>query len=155
MLTSIAAHKAIIFSVMSMPQNQVEIAPQLMICWFFGGFAMSLCLETHLLHSMKSKLGNAWKFLGQAVFLQGDMFDPWQRAQQLSLHAAVLQDENLHLCRYLSTHRYNISLMHLVDQIASPYPKALMEQRTSLNLDAWPTPADYYYNIREPHHETT
>ncbi len=24
-----------------------------------------------------------------------------------------------------------------------------MEQRTSLNLDAWPTPADYYYNIRE------
>ena len=39
--------------------------------------------------------------------------------------------------------------MHLVDQIASPYPKALMEQRTSLNLDAWPTPADYYYNIRE------
>ncbi|DBA70792.1 TPA: hypothetical protein ACH3X2_011685 [Trebouxia sp. C0005] len=51
--------------------------------------------------------------------------------------------------RYLSTHRYNISLMHLVDQIASPYPKALMEQRTSLNLDAWPTPADYYFNIRE------
>ncbi len=39
--------------------------------------------------------------------------------------------------------------MHLVDQIASPYPKALMEQRTSLNLDAWPTPSDYYYNIRE------
>lgn len=53
------------------------------------------------------------------------------------------------LCRYLSTHRYNISLMHLVDQIASPYPKALMEQRTSINLDAWPTPQDYYYNIRE------
>ena len=51
--------------------------------------------------------------------------------------------------RYLSTHRYNISLMHLVDQIASPYPKALMEQRTSINLDAWPTPQDYYYNIRE------
>ena len=39
--------------------------------------------------------------------------------------------------------------MHLVDQIASPYPKALMEQRTSINLDAWPTPQDYYYNIRE------
>lgn len=53
------------------------------------------------------------------------------------------------VCRYLSTHRYNISLMHLVDQIASPYPKALMEQRTSINLDAWPTPQDYYYNIRE------
>ena len=55
-------------------------------------------------------------------------------------------------CRYLSTHKYNISLMHLVDQIASPYPKALMEQRTSLDLDAWPTPADYYYNIREGEH---
>ena len=53
------------------------------------------------------------------------------------------------LSRYLSTHKYNISLMHLVDQIASPYPKALMDQRTNLNLDAWPTPQDYYYNIRE------
>ena len=59
------------------------------------------------------------------------------------------QDKGNDVCRYLSTHRYNISLMHLVDQIASPYPKALMEQRTSLNLDAWPTPSDYYYNIRE------
>lgn len=61
----------------------------------------------------------------------------------------VSQERGDDVCRYLSTHRYNISLMHLVDQIASPYPKALMEQRTSLNLDAWPTPSDYYYNIRE------
>jgi len=42
MLTSIAAHKAIISSVMSMPQTQVEIAPQLMSCLFFGEVAKPL-----------------------------------------------------------------------------------------------------------------
>ena len=51
--------------------------------------------------------------------------------------------------RYLATHGYNISLTHLVDQIASPYPKKLFQARTTSVLDAWPTPQDYYYNIRE------
>lgn len=51
--------------------------------------------------------------------------------------------------RYLATHGYNISMVHLVDQIASPYPKKLFEARTSAALDEWPTPTEYYYNIRE------
>ena len=51
-------------------------------------------------------------------------------------------------CRYLATHRYNISMTHLVDHIATPFPKALFETRITLDLDAWPTPQDYYYNIR-------
>lgn len=36
-----------------------------------------------------------------------------------------------------------------MDQIASPYPKKLFQARTTSVLDAWPTPQDYYYNIRE------
>lgn len=52
-------------------------------------------------------------------------------------------------CRFLATHGYNISLTHLVDQIASPYPKKLYAARTTAVLDEWPTPTDYYYNIRE------
>lgn len=51
--------------------------------------------------------------------------------------------------RFLATHGYNISLTHLVDQIASPYPKKLYSARTTAVLDEWPTPTDYYYNIRE------
>ena len=53
------------------------------------------------------------------------------------------------VCRYMATHGYNISLTHLVDQIASPYPKKLFQTRTTAVLDEWPTPMDYYYNIRE------
>lgn len=53
------------------------------------------------------------------------------------------------VCRYLATHGYNISMVHLVDQIASPFPKKLFEARTSAALDEWPTPTEYYYNIRE------
>lgn len=51
--------------------------------------------------------------------------------------------------RYLTTHGYNISMVHLVDQIVSPYPKKLFKARTTAVLDDWPTPSDYYYNIRE------
>lgn len=53
------------------------------------------------------------------------------------------------VCRYLATHGYNISMVHLVDQIASPYPKKLFKARTTAALDEWPTPTEYYYNIRE------
>lgn len=81
-LTSIVAHKASVFCAMSMPQNKVEIALQLMTCWFSGRLAKSLCLETHLLPSMKSKLIKL-EISSQALFLQRDMFEPWQRAQQL------------------------------------------------------------------------
>lgn len=40
-------------------------------------------------------------------------------------------------------HSYNLSLVDLVDKIASPLVKEAMIQRTYKKLDAYPTPADY------------
>ncbi|EIE27340.1 amidase signature enzyme [Coccomyxa subellipsoidea C-169] len=47
------------------------------------------------------------------------------------------------LSRYLFQHGYNISLVELVDKIASPMVKDAMIQRTYKKLDSYPTPADY------------
>ena len=49
----------------------------------------------------------------------------------------------------MATHGYNISLTHVNDQIASPYPKKLYAAHTTAVLDEWPTPTEYCYNIRE------
>ena len=46
-------------------------------------------------------------------------------------------------CRYLFVHGYNVSLVDLVDKIASPMVKESMIARTYKKLDSYPTPADY------------
>ena len=48
-----------------------------------------------------------------------------------------------HDCRYLFQHGYNISLVDLVDKIATPIVKDVMMTRTYKKLDSYPTPADY------------
>ncbi|CAL8463001.1 g2535 [Coccomyxa elongata] len=47
------------------------------------------------------------------------------------------------LSRYLFQHGYNISLVDLVDKIATPIVKDIMITRTYKKLDSYPTPADY------------
>lgn len=103
------------------------------------------CLSTNCRHSVAY---NAPRSLMATVHV--DVAHPTalpclQELVDMHVHGAYAA---FHGCRYLATHRYNISMTHLVDQIASPFPKALFETRTTLDLDAWPTPQDYYHNIR-------
>ena len=46
-------------------------------------------------------------------------------------------------CRYMYTHGYNISLVDMVDRIASPLVKKFLTALTYRKLDTFPTPADY------------
>lgn len=46
-------------------------------------------------------------------------------------------------CRYLFQHGYNISLVEVVDKIASPLVKNSYVEWTYKKLDEFPTPADY------------
>lgn len=55
-------------------------------------------------------------------------------------------------CRYMYTHGHNISLVDLVDKIASPLVKEAMLHRTYKKLDSWPTPADYTKAINTCEH---
>jgi hypothetical protein len=48
-----------------------------------------------------------------------------------------------HGCRYLFQHEYNISLVELVDKIASPLVKKSLMAWTYKKLDSFPSPADY------------
>jgi hypothetical protein len=50
-------------------------------------------------------------------------------------------------CSYLYTHGYNISLVHLVDSIATPAVKKIMREFTTRKLDTYPTPADYAHAV--------
>jgi hypothetical protein len=52
------------------------------------------------------------------------------------------------LCRYLYTHGYNLSVVELVDKIASPPVKKALLHRTYKKLDSWPTPADYAHALQ-------
>lgn len=49
----------------------------------------------------------------------------------------------MRLIRYLYTHGYNISLVDMVDKIASPLVKKFLTALTYRKLDTFPTPADY------------
>ena len=51
-------------------------------------------------------------------------------------------------CRYLYTHGYNLSVVELVDKIASPPVKKALLHRTYKKLDSWPTPADYAHALQ-------
>ena len=46
-------------------------------------------------------------------------------------------------CRYLYQHEYNLSLVDLVDRIATPHVKKYLEAMTFKSLNAYPTPKDY------------
>ncbi len=65
--------------------------------------------------------------------MSGDSFDA-----EKSRTKAIACD-----CRYLFQHGYNISLVDLVDKIATPIVKDVMITRTYKKLDSYPTPADY------------
>ncbi len=45
--------------------------------------------------------------------------------------------------RYVYQHGYNISMVDLVDKMASPMLKKGMSSRLKKKLDSYPTPADY------------
>ncbi len=45
--------------------------------------------------------------------------------------------------RYVYQHGYNISMVDLVDKMASPMLKKGMTSRLKKKLDSYPTPADY------------
>lgn len=50
-------------------------------------------------------------------------------------------------CRYMYQHGYNISLVDMVDKIASPLVKQFLTSITYKKLDVWPTPADYAHAV--------
>lgn len=100
-----------------------------------------------LVHHDEHNNNNRHKWMGMIPpFCPQDAIPcPPPAPQQKQIYLQLTEE----VCRYLATHGYNISMVHLVDQIASPYPKKLFEARTSAALDEWPTPTEYYYNIRE------
>ena len=50
-------------------------------------------------------------------------------------------------CRYMYQHGYNISLVDMVDRVASPLVKQFLTSITYKKLDVWPTPADYAHAV--------
>ena len=46
-------------------------------------------------------------------------------------------------CRYLYQHGYNLSLVDLVNRIATPHVKTYLEAMTLKSLNDYPSPKDY------------
>ncbi|CAK0784780.1 hypothetical protein CVIRNUC_007984 [Coccomyxa viridis] len=66
------------------------------------------------------------------------------------LSERIMPDESLYtyempreLSRYLYQHEYNLSLVDLVDRIATPHVKKYLEAMTFKSLNDYPTPKDY------------
>ena len=49
----------------------------------------------------------------------------------------------IYSCRYIFQHGYNLSLVELVDKIATPHVKNYLTKMTFKSLTAYPTPKDY------------
>lgn len=62
-----------------------------------------------------------------------------------------VEDKSMLPCahRYLYQHGYNISMVDLVDKMASSFLKKGMSSRLKKKLDSYPTPADYTLAINK------
>jgi hypothetical protein len=49
--------------------------------------------------------------------------------------------------RYLYTHGLDMSLVDMVDQVATPLVNDVLTALTHRKLDTWPTPADYAHAV--------